>query len=62
MPTLDDAPTLEKLTPVLLTFNDLDEKDRVNKADVLQVYDISEQKAKTITIGELFTAVGAAPA
>lgn len=61
MPTLDDAPTLEKLNQVLLSFDDVDEKDRVNKADVLQVYDISEQKAKTITIGELFRAIGATP-
>ena len=58
MPTLDDAPTVEKMlgeTNLLNTNSDA--RDEVNKDDVLQVYDVSEQKAKTITVGELFRAL-----
>lgn len=59
MPTLDDAPTIEKLLGTTdLTSGDSTASDQVARVDVLQVYDISEQKAKTITVQELGEALG----
>jgi hypothetical protein len=59
MPTLDDAPTIEKLLGTTdLTAVDSTASDQVARVDVLQVYDISEQKAKTITVQELGEALG----
>jgi hypothetical protein len=59
MPTLDDAPTIEKLFGTTdLTAVDSTASDQVARVDVLQVYDISEQKAKTITVQELGEALG----
>ena len=59
MPTLDDAPTIAKLLGTTdLTVVNSSAKDQLNKDDVLQVYDISEQKAKTITVDELAQALG----
>jgi hypothetical protein len=46
MPTLDDAPTIENLAGASVTATDL-----------IQIYDVSAQKAKTITIAELITAL-----
>ena len=48
MPTLDDAPTIQKLagTSVALT-------------DLVQIYDVSAQKPLTITIAELIVALDA---
>ena len=48
MPTLDDAPTVEALAGTSVTATDL-----------IQIYDVSAQKAKTITIAELITALDA---
>ena len=48
MPTLDDAPTVEALAGTSVTVSDL-----------VQIYDVSEQKAKTITIAELIVALDA---
>ena len=48
MPTLDDAPTVEALAGASVTVSDL-----------VQIYDVSEQKAKTITIAELIVALDA---
>jgi len=62
MPTLDDAPTIAKLLGTTdLTAVNSAAKDQLNKDDVLQVYDISEQKAKTITVDELAQALGMSP-
>jgi len=46
MPTLDDAPTVEAMAGSAVTATDL-----------VQIYDVSAQKAKTITIAELITAL-----
>ena len=48
MPTLDDAPTIENLAGA-----------SVATTDLIQIYDVSAQKAKTITIAELITALDA---
>jgi len=57
MPTLDDAPTLEKLAGAngssSLTAQDSSSNVLLARGDILQVYDVSEQKAKTVTIQEL---------
>lgn len=42
MPTLDDAPTVPKLTSASIAVDDL-----------VQVYDTSAQRVKTITLSEL---------
>jgi hypothetical protein len=42
MPTLDDAPTIATLTD-----------NQVAEGDLIQIYDVSEQKPKTITFAEL---------
>lgn len=63
MPTLDDAPIVEQLvasgssvdgTPDPLTqATDSDAPTEIAKADLIQVYDVSEQKVKTITVEAL---------
>ena len=62
MPTLDDAPTIPKLTGVLLTNtnNPTETADTIDEADLIQVYDVSTQKVKTITIAALGTTLGIA--
>jgi len=51
MPTLDDAPTVEKLLgTTTLALTNSDSKNELNKEDILQIYDASEQKTKAITV------------
>ena len=49
MPTLDDAPTVETLAG-----------GSVATTDLIQIYDVSAQKAKTVTVAALVTALDAA--
>ena len=67
MPTLDDAPTVEKLvvsgtsgggSPVLLTDGDSNAPTEIALGDLIQVFDVSEQKVKTVTISVLATSLG----
>jgi|11BtaG_2_1085332.scaffolds.fasta_scaffold129744_2 hypothetical protein len=63
MPTLDDAPIIEELvasgssggsSPDPLTpAQDSDAVTELSKKDLIQVYDVSEQKVKTITVEDL---------
>ena len=57
MPTLDDAPTIEKLAGATgsssLIAADSNSSVLLARGDILQVYDVSEQKAKTVTVQEL---------
>lgn len=46
MPTLDDAPTIPKLTGATVAADDL-----------IQIYDSSARQPKTITIAQLITAL-----
>jgi hypothetical protein len=46
MPTLDDAPIVPKITGL-----------NVAEGDLIQIYDVSAQKPKTITMAELITAI-----
>jgi hypothetical protein len=48
MPTLDDAPTIPTLAGASVTVSDL-----------VQIYDVSENKPKVITIAELIIALDA---
>jgi hypothetical protein len=48
MPTLDDAPTIPKLTGAAVAADDL-----------IQIYDASSRQPKTITVAELITALDA---
>ena len=64
MPTLDDAPIIEELvasgtsdgvsSPVALTpSSDSNATTEIAKADLIQVFDASEQKVKTISVEAL---------
>ena len=71
MPTLDDAPTVEELvppetsdglsSPIALTPSgaDSDAVTELSKRDLIQVYDVSEQKVKTITVENFAYSLGA---
>ena len=58
MPTLDDAPIVTTLAGDSLLAADVAATGKVARADILQVYDVSEQKPKTITVQELGEAFG----
>jgi hypothetical protein len=60
MPTLDDAPTIPKLTATSLVnaLNPTETADTLDELDLVQVYDVSTQKVKTITIASFATALG----
>jgi len=58
MPTLDDAPTSQVATLIgLYAGFAADEATRAHGDDLIQIYDVSEQKAKTITLSELAVAL-----
>ena len=59
MPTLDDAPTVEQLLTAGLTSGDSDASNVVARGDLIQIYDVSEQKVKTITVQALGESIGA---
>jgi len=54
MPTLDDAPTVETLAcSAALTGSASDSADvttELHEQDLIQVYDVSEQKSKVVTL------------
>jgi hypothetical protein len=58
MPTLDDAPTIETLAGDDLTTADVSDTEKIARADLVQVFDVSEQKVKTISVQELGEALG----
>ncbi len=60
MPTLDDAPTIETLTGTNLAGSANDSTDVstvLHEQDLIQVYDVSEQKAKVVTLEALAAAL-----
>lgn len=57
MPTLDDAPTLETLATVELDASNAGTATTVATQDLIMVYDVSQQKVKTITVSALMTSV-----
>ena len=59
MPTLDDAPTVEVLLGTTsLLGGDTTSATLIARGDLVQVFDTSEQKPKTITVQELGKAFG----
>lgn len=60
MPTLDDAPTTQiaKLTGTNAGLT-TDDASRAHGDDLIQIYDVSEQVAKTIKLSELALALQA---
>jgi hypothetical protein len=59
MPTLDDAPIVEKLVGDSLLAAEVSASTKLSRSDLIQVFDVSEKKAKTITVRELGEAIGA---
>lgn len=63
MPTLDDAPTIEKLLGTTeLESSNSDAANEIALLDLIQVFDVSEQKTKTITVRELMLSMALNPA
>jgi hypothetical protein len=65
MPTLDDAPTIPKLTSAKLVSSSLlsggtasPTEAQLSKLDLIQIYDSSQRKVKTITVSDFATALG----
>jgi hypothetical protein len=58
MPTLDDAPIVEKLVGDSLLAAEVSASTKLSRSDLIQVFDVSEKKAKTITVKELADALG----
>jgi len=71
MPTLDDAPIIEELVAsgtsdgstvaVLLPISDSDAVTEISKKDLIQVFDVSEQKVKTISVEALAYSIASGP-
>ena len=59
-PTLDDAPIVTTVAGDSLLAADVAATDKVARADILQVFDVSTQEPKTITVQELGEALGVA--
>ena len=61
MPTLDDAPivtTLDSEDITVATGGYTPTTSNVNREDIIQIYDVTEQKPKTITVQKLGEALG----
>lgn len=58
MPTLDDAPIMETVVGDNLTSSDVAATTKIARGDLVQVFDVTEQKPKTITVQELGEAMG----
>ena len=60
MPTLDDAPTSQVSSLTGINAGVVaDVATRANGSDLIQIYDVSEQKSKTIKLSELAIALQA---
>ena len=59
MPTLDDAPadSVPKLASADLLNANTGDADKIASQDLIQIYDQSEQVAKTITVADLAAAI-----
>ena len=67
MPTLDDAPIVPKLASTKLSTSSTPSggtasptEDQLSKLDLIQIYDSSQQKVKTVTVNDLAVAFGIA--
>jgi len=57
MPTLDDAPTLEALLSQELDAGNVGTTTTLASQDLIFVFDMSQQKVKTISVKELMESV-----
>lgn len=59
-PTLDDCPIIPKLTATSLVgaLNPAETSDTLDELDLVQVYDVSTQKVKSITVANFAAALG----
>lgn len=62
MPTLDDSPILEALAAAELDQSVAGIATAIATQDLVLIYDVSQQKIKTITVANLMTSVNDAPA
>jgi hypothetical protein len=65
MPTLDDAPIVPKLASTQLSTSSTPSggtasptEAQLSKLDLIQIYDSSQQKVKTVTVNDLAVAFG----
>ena len=57
MPTLDDSPILEKLVAAELDDSTPGTATGIATQDMILIYDVSQQKIKTITVANLFASI-----
>jgi hypothetical protein len=59
-PTLDDCPTIPKLTATSLVgaLNPTETSNTIDELDLVQVYDVSTQTVKAITLANFAAALG----
>jgi len=62
MPTLDDAPILEALASAELDQSVAGTATTIATQDLVLIYDMSQQKIKTITVADLMTTINDSPA
>ena len=58
MPELDDAPVTPRLIGTSLLAAEITTSGTLSRADLIQVFDVGTQTAKTITVQELGEALG----
>tara|TARA_R100000781_G_scaffold114278_1_gene84683 strand:- start:141 stop:353 length:213 start_codon:yes stop_codon:yes gene_type:complete len=57
MPTLDDSPILEALATAELDASTAGTATTIATQDLILIYDVSQQKIKTITVAAFFTSI-----
>ena len=57
MPTLDDSPILETLSAVELDASNAGTATAIATQDLVLIYDVSQQKIKTITVAKLMSSI-----
>jgi len=57
MPTLDDSPILEKLVAAELDQTVAGTATGIATQDLILIYDVSQQKIKTITVANFFASI-----
>ena len=57
MPTLDDSPILETLSAVELDASNAGTATAIATQDLVLIYDVSQQKIKTITVANLMSSI-----
>lgn len=58
MPTNDDTPKIESLVGDSLLAAEVSANNKLSRSDLVQIYDVSAGKLKSITVQELGEALG----